>query len=89
MHVLTDRNIGVLNTPLPDTPYKLAPKSASSAWAVQKGSMERGDKMDRYEKAKRLNDTDFKQITGVTKETFEAMAGNTGQSLCRKAQTLR
>jgi hypothetical protein len=30
--------------------------------------------MDRYEKAKRLKDTDFKQIMGVTKGTFEAMA---------------
>jgi hypothetical protein len=35
MHLSTDRNIGVLNLPLPDTPYMLAKKSASSAWAVQ------------------------------------------------------
>jgi len=30
--------------------------------------------MNRYEKAKRLNAVDFKQIIGVTKETFDAMA---------------
>jgi hypothetical protein len=35
MHLLTDRNIGELKTPVPDTPYKLDKKSASSAWAVQ------------------------------------------------------
>jgi hypothetical protein len=33
-----------------------------------------GDKMDRYERAARLSDSDFKQIIGVTKETFDAMA---------------
>jgi hypothetical protein len=30
--------------------------------------------MNRYEKAKRLQDEDFKQIIGVAKETFDAMA---------------
>ncbi|MDR2482770.1 MAG: transposase family protein [Treponema sp.] len=30
--------------------------------------------MNRYEKAGKLNDDDFKQITGVKKETFGAMA---------------
>jgi hypothetical protein len=30
--------------------------------------------LNRYEKAGKLNDDDFKQITGVKKETFEAMA---------------
>jgi hypothetical protein len=35
MHLLTDRNIGVEKQPVPDTPYMLALKSASSAWAVQ------------------------------------------------------
>jgi hypothetical protein len=30
--------------------------------------------MERYEKAQRLKDKDFKQIIGVAKETFDAMA---------------
>ena len=33
----------------------------------------RGDKVDRYEKTKRLSDEDFKQIIGVKRETFDAM----------------
>jgi hypothetical protein len=31
--------------------------------------------MNRYEKAKGLKDDDFKQIIGVAKQTFDAMAG--------------
>jgi hypothetical protein len=31
------------------------------------------DKMNQYEKAKKLTDEDFKQIIGVNKETFESM----------------
>jgi hypothetical protein len=31
------------------------------------------DKMNRYEKAAQLSDTDFKQIIGVKKEVFDAM----------------
>jgi hypothetical protein len=30
--------------------------------------------MNRYEKAKRLQDDDFKQLIGVAKDTFDAMA---------------
>ena len=32
-----------------------------------------GDKMNRYEKAAKLSDNDFKQIIGVEKETFGIM----------------
>ena len=33
-----------------------------------------GEKMNHYEKTRRLKDTDFKQIIGVKRETFGAMA---------------
>ena len=33
-----------------------------------------GDKMNRYEKAAKLSDNNFKQIIGVEKEIFGAMA---------------
>jgi hypothetical protein len=36
--------------------------------------MQRGDEMNRYEKAKRLQDEDFKRITGVAKTAFDAVA---------------
>jgi len=32
------------------------------------------NEISRYEKAMKLSDTDFKQIIGVTKETFDSMA---------------
>jgi hypothetical protein len=35
--------------------------------------LNRGDKINRYEKAIELSDSDFKQIIGVKKETFETM----------------
>jgi hypothetical protein len=40
--------------------------------------------MNRYEKAKKLQDEDFKQIIGVAKETFDAMADILGSAYAEK-----
>jgi hypothetical protein len=40
--------------------------------------------MNRYEKAKRLQDEDFKQIIGVAKETFDARADILGSAYAEK-----
>jgi len=45
-----------------------------------------GDKMNRYERAEKLSDDDFKQIIGVKKETFDAMAEDLSHAYAEKHQ---
>jgi len=42
--------------------------------------------MEHYEKANKLKDADFKQLIGVTQETFEAMIKTLTESYAEKHQ---
>ena len=51
---------------------------------MKRDTIEQGDKMDFYGKTKKLSDKDFKQIVGVKRETFDAMAAILKEAYARK-----